>query len=81
MKGPPIFLLLLVSFGIEGCFGKGAPWSKDDQDIIFQKLKMIARDSPKVQRQYQHLYPDRKYNIGINAAKVSNLGLIFTIVA
>ena len=55
------YLILTFALGIQTCFGKGAPWSSEDQDIIFQKVKFVVLNRNKVLNQYVSLHPGYTY--------------------
>ena len=55
------YLILIFAIGIQTCFGKGAPWSSEDQDIIFQKVKFVVLNRNKVLNQYVSLHPGYTY--------------------
>ena len=72
------YLILIFAIGIQTCFGKGAPWSSEDQDIIFQKVKFAILNNNKVINQYKTLHPgytlSTKFASRIDPMKVLRLG-------
>ena len=70
------YLILIFAIGIQTCLGKGAPWSSEDQDIIFQKVKYVVLNANKVLNQYKNLYPGYTWisQSKINPMKVLRLG-------
>ena len=65
---------LIALWRISVCYGQGAPWTLEDQDIIFKKLRKAA--AGKVHQEYLELYPDYKYvkETPITALKMLRLG-------
>ena len=69
-------LSLIFVLGIQTCWGKGAPWSAEEQDIIFQKVKFVALNGNKVVNQYKNLHPGYEFNgpTKVNPMKILRLG-------
>ena len=73
MYGLSVIALIAV-WKISTCYGQGAPWTLEDQDIIFRKLKKAAGGD--IHKEYKELYPDYQYvaETPINALKMLRLG-------
>ena len=68
---------ILIFSLIPTCLGKGAPWSAQDQDIIFQKIKYVSKFGATVFNQYKELHPGYELASGqsrINPMKILRLG-------
>ena len=50
--------LLFISVVAVFCDGKGAPWSSEETQIIYQKLKSFFLSPSKFINKYQKKYPD-----------------------
>ena len=63
--------LIFILWKIQTCLGQGAPWTAEDQDTIFRRLKGIF-GKDKVWKEYTQIYPDYQWvkETQINAPKV-----------
>ena len=61
---------------IPTCLGMGAPWSAQDQDIIYEKVKYVAINGKRVVKEYTQLHPGYTFiNVTtINPMKILRLG-------
>ena len=72
-----ILFLLILAFGVQSIWGKGAPWSTEDQDIIFEKIKYVIKNPNSAFLNYRRNHPGYEvpdYTFKITVQKLLRLG-------